>query len=435
MRQIKYHFWEEVDSNVYIHYNAFNNQFLLLNREKHDALELNDLSTIEKCMPELYQTLLNSQFIVSDEFDEYEITLYRKKRMLFDTSMYQIMVNTTLDCNLNCWYCYENRVKDSYLTDEVVDAIKKNIEYEYNVTHYSVLKISFFGGEPFLYFKGIQRILDFARDFCGREDLELITDFTTNATLITEEQIDYLKDFRCHFQVPIDGNREMHNRIKKDRLGMMDVYQKTMDALHLIDAKIPNRWVAVRINFDNRILRKIDDIINDIDFLDRRKGFVILKKVWQIPKEKVDTELLHATVQKFFDKKFLLDYYIMPKGDVCFAERCRMTLFNYDGKVFKCSTISSFDDSNALGKLDFTTGRVLWDVNKIAFLVKDMLPDNCAHCEWLPACLGPCNRQLMAHKGEQICTFDAMNMNRKEYLMYAFKFKLLQNELLGISND
>lgn len=50
-------------------------------------------------------------------------------------------------------------------------------------------------------------------------------------------------------------------------------------------------------------------------------------------------------------------------------------------------------------------------------------------CEWLPACFGPCNKQLLAHKGENICTFDAINMNRKEFLIYAFKFRLLQNEL------
>lgn len=38
----------------------------------------------------------------------------------------------------------------------------------------------------------------------------------------------------------------------------------------------------------------------------------------------------------------------------------------------------------------------------------------------------------MAHKGEQICTFDAMNLTRKEYLMYLFKNSILEKELTGI---
>ena len=33
------------------------------------------------------------------------------------------------------------------------------------------------------------------------------------------------------------------------------------------------------------------------------------------------------------------------------------------------------------------------------------------------------------HKGEHICTFDAINMDMKEFLVYLCKYNLLQNEL------
>lgn len=431
MKKIYYQFWEEINSTTYLHYNVIGDHFLLLNKEKHDLFETSEIIDLQKQIPSFYQLLVDNQFIISDEFDEYEVAAFTKKQMQFDSSMYQIMVNTTLDCNLNCWYCYENRVAGSFVKPDVIEAIKKNIEYEYNSTPFATLKCSFFGGEPFLYFEGIKEILLYAKEFCEQRQLELIADFTTNATLITEDHIDFLRDFQCHFQVPIDGNREIHNRIKKGKDTATDMYQKTMDALRLINSSIPKRWVALRVNFDNRILREIDDIISDIDFLDRKKGYVILKKVWQIPKDKVDVESLHAAIQKFFDKKFLVDYYIMPKGCVCYAERYRLTLFNYDGKIFKCSTLTSFDKENALGTLDFSTGQVRWNPHKIAYWMKDMIPQKCRECEWFPACLGPCNRQLMAHQEEEICTFDAINMNRKEFLMYIFKHRLLQKELMG----
>lgn len=35
----------------------------------------------------------------------------------------------------------------------------------------------------------------------------------------------------------------------------------------------------------------------------------------------------------------------------------------------------------------------------------------------------------MLHPGENICTFDAINMTLKEYLMYLFKCQLLKEEL------
>ena len=119
----------------------------------------------------------------------------------------------------------------------------------------------------------------------------------------------------------------------------------------------------------------------------------------------------------------------MPKGYLCFAERRRESLFNYDGRIFKCSTISSFDDQNTMGKLDFGTGKIQWDQPKITDWLSDIIQDNCKECKWFPACLGPCNKQLIAYKGKSICTFDSMNMNTREYLLYSFKYHLLKEKL------
>lgn len=434
MKKVYYQIWKEIKPNIYLHYNTFSNQFLLLNSKKHNQFCDLTCSDIEYEAPEFYKLLLDNQFIVSDDSNEQEIALYNRRNSQDSSSMYQVVINTTLDCNLNCWYCYENRVSGSILKEEVIEGIKKNIQFEYNQAPFNTLKMSFFGGEPFFNFDGIKKMLDYAKTFCKQKDLRLIADFTTNATLITKNEIDYLKNFECHFQITLDGDREIHNSIKRVKDKSFDTYQKTIDALRLIEENISTRWIALRINFDNRILQKIDGIIADIDFLNRQSSYVILKKVWQIPKDKVDIALLHSAIQKLFDKNFLVDYYVMPKGCVCFAERQRQVLFNYDGKVFKCSTISSFDDTNILGKLDFKTGSVQWDMTKMAYWNKDMQPSKCKECIWFPACLGPCNRQLLANKGVHICTFDSINLTDEEYLVYLFKYNLLRNQLYSRPN-
>lgn len=290
------------------------------------------------------------------------------------------------------------------------------------------MKLSFFGGEPFMYFEGIKLLLDYSELFCKEKGIELIADFTTNATLISLEQINYLKHFNCHFQITLDGARNTHNLIKIDKNTGIDTYLKTVQTLKIINSSIDNRWIAVRINFNNQTLRDIEDIINDIDFLSRRKSYIILKKVWQLKTANVDTGALKYAMQKLFDRKFLVDYYFMPKGCVCFAERKNQVLFNYDGTVFKCTTISNFNNENTLGVLDFDSGNIRWDDNKIKRWYEDMQPKYCKNCKWFPSCLGICNRQLMKHK-EKICTFDACNLTEKEYLMYLFKYNILQNEL------
>ena len=118
----------------------------------------------------------------------------------------------------------------------------------------------------------------------------------------------------------------------------------------------------------------------------------------------------------------------MPKGCVCFAERKNQVLFNYDGKIFKCTTISKFNDENALGKLDMISGKIHWNEEKMKSWYSDMQPSYCKTCKWFPACLGICNRQLLVNK-DKICTFDACNLTQKEYLMYLFKYNILKDEL------
>lgn len=118
-----------------------------------------------------------------------------------------------------------------------------------------------------------------------------------------------------------------------------------------------------------------------------------------------------------------------PRLALQFLKGKNQVLFNYDGKIFKCTTISSFDDNNALGQLNFSTGAIHWHKGKITDWYKELQPEYCKNCVWFPSCLGICNRQLLAHQGEHICTFDAFNLTRKEYLMYLFKYNILQNEI------
>lgn len=430
MRKNVYVIEEEINPNMGLCYNSFNNQFLLLNKEKFSLFKSEKYEQIKVEHEKLFHILVDNKFLVPDDYNEKDIALLRRLNLQMNSSCYHIMINTTLDCNLNCWYCYENKIKGSKLSKKVLSLIKKNIQVEYENSRFNTLKLSFFGGEPFMDFESIKNLLEFSDKFCNNANIELIADFTTNAILITEEYIDYLKKYRCHFQITLDGDRMIHNQIKKDKSGnCKDTYFAVLKVLHSIEEKIPRRWIAVRINFDNRTLSKINEIISDIDFLDRKSCYVILKKVWQIDKSTVDKNLLVNAINQFIEKKFLLDYYIMPKGSVCFAERLREVLFNFDGKVFKCSTISSFDNNNSLGKINEETGIVEWDEEKMSLWFKDLQPQYCKECKWFPVCLGICNKQILLHKNEKLCTFDAMNLDMKEYLIYSFKYHLLKQEL------
>jgi len=429
MKRSKYQISGRINKDVYVHYSCVSDRFLLLKENLHNLYEECFDEDLEGLPESLYDQLKENCFIVDSDLDEVAWAMNQRFAYADDTEMYQIVVNPTLDCNLSCWYCYENRIKDSKISTEVIEAIKKNIVLEFEKCKYSCLKLSFFGGEPLLQFGAIKNLLDFAKEFCEANSVQLIADFTTNATLITEDIVEYLSQFQSHFQITLDGDEEHHNVIKVDNQQGGNTYQRTIKALRLITEKIPMHYLAVRINFDNKTLNGIDRILKDIDFINRHKSFVILKKVWQLKTEDVDKQALLRAIQVVLDKGMLPDYYLMPKDSLCFAERKRQVLINYDGGVFKCTTLTSFTEDRSLGRLNLETGEITWNKDKTVDWFKDMQPQECKDCPWFPACFGSCNRQHMAHPGERLCTFDAFNLTQEEYLIYLFKYNYLLSEL------
>ena len=426
----KYLMAEEVQDGIFLLYSSFSNKFMLLPHKRYALLGCGSLSDLEQTDEDLFQALIENNYIIPSEVDETEAILKTKRDSIKDSEWYNVVVNTTLDCNLDCWYCYENKIKGSRLSLEVIANICKNISAHYQQNPYKTLKISFFGGEPFMNWRGMKEIIDYADTFCKDKEVSLILDFTTNATLINESIVKYLSNFTCYFQITLDGSEKTHNEIKKSISNShVNNYQKTLHSLRMIDSLIPRRLIAVRINFDSKTLTEIDEIIADISFIDRRNSYVIVKKVWQVGTEDVSKDSVLSVLQKLFDANFLPDYYVMPKGGVCFAQRKNQVLFNYDGGIFKCTTLCSFSEENSLGKYNSLSSMIDWDESQINSWLCDMHQKECIECKWFGCCLGPCNHQLMKHKNEFICTFDSMNLSQKEYLMYLFKYNILYNQL------
>lgn len=431
MKKSKYQLYTKIGENLFLYFNSFSSRYLLLDETKHGLYQSLSVVDIEKEYPALYSTLLQNQFIIPDDFDEQAIVEYKKLSVKMDTTMYHVVVNVTLDCNLKCWYCYETKLHNSNLRENVIEAIKLNIASRHRQVRFKTLKISFFGGEPFLNFKGIKEILDYAKEFCEKNDVILLADFTTNATVIKQEYIDYLKDYTCFFQITLDGNKDKHNEVK--HLKGIDTFRCTLNNIYRISRTIPKSYIWVRINYDGKTLERIDDIIHEINDLDRKRTFLILRRIWQTDSDVITYEQLTTAIQRILDHKFFVDCYALSRNSVCFAERMNQVLINFDGKIFKCSTLSSFDDKHAMGKLDLLNGEISWEMNKIAHIPRTMTNSRCSDCSLFPSCLGPCNKNLLKSP-DRSCILDEMNLSMQEFLMYNFKLNLLHENFDYLNN-
>ncbi len=412
-----------VTEDAYLYYNAFSDNYLLLNHRLHSIYQNNTPEKIKEINPSLYETLIQNRFIIEDNVDEFSITEYKKLQKKYDSTLYHIVINTTLDCNLKCWYCYESKIKDSILKEDIIDSIKKNIRLKFELAPYKELKISFFGGEPFLNFKCIQEVLDFAQEFTQKHKIDLVADFTTNATLITKEQLLYLSNFKCCFQITLDGYREKHNTIRFFKENKIGTYNDIIHNIHRIHNSIPESYIWIRINFDNQTLNHFSDILKDLEDLNRKKTFLILRRVWQLPKDSVGKDILLESLQNSLDAGFFIDYYTLSRNELCFAERENQVLINYDGRVFKCSTIECFDEKHSYGTLQ-PNGEISWNINALAQKVKYISGEECKNCKLYPACLGRCS-QKKSKKQAIECYLETTNLSIDEFIMYNYKLKNL----------
>lgn len=428
MKKIYYCHIEQVNENAYLYYNAFNNCYLILNALKNNIYQEKSPDEIREIDIVFYTLLVENGFFVEDVTDEVTIVDYKKMLTKMDTTLYHIVINTTLDCNLNCWYCYESKKVGSLLTDSVIDLIKKNIEEKYKTSPYKKLKISFFGGEPLMNFKAIEGVLSYASLFVKEKDVSLIADFTTNATLMTEEMIAFLKSYHCTFQITLDGYEEKHNKVRffQDKKG---TYETILNNVYKLQNGIPQSSVWIRINYDAQTLKYFSNIIDDLSGLSRKNTFIILRKIWQLDTDKIKKVDVLSAIKTAIDNNFFIDNYALPRTKLCFAERLNQVLFNYDGKVFKCSTLEDFDDANSEGKICNETGLIQWNLDKIAKKIMQTSPQKCLKCKIYPVCLGPCGTNVQKGDDNFRCMIDSTGLSISEFIMYNFKLTNLLNSL------
>ena len=206
----------------------------------------------------------------------------------------------------------------------------------------------------------------------------------------------------------------------------IDTFSLTLRNIRRIQQTIPQSHVSVRINFDGETLNGFDSILSDIRDLDRQRTKIIVKKVWQVDSEDVSKDLTFECLEKLFKNDFIADYY--SQGGTCFADRKNQVTINFDGNVFKCTTITHFDEPNALGHLDINSGMVIWDENKIKYLDNSTFPKTCVDCKVFPFCGGHCMKHI-SEGNDKGCFLRDLDMSVEEYAEIQFKINVIKSKV------
>lgn len=390
-----------------IGYNCLSENYMLFSDVLYEmfksCVQTDSYEELELIHKEFYDELVKNRFILSDNIDEVDEVIKISRAIDSDESIYQIHINPTMNCNFKCWYCYETHIKDSKIEGELIGTINKVIDKISLNKELKEIHLSWFGGEPLLYFDNvIAPIQKYIFNKAKAKELRFSASITTNGLLVNEKVIDFCRKYSLNaFQITLDGNEEMHDKVRYISKSKGS-YRKIVNNIRKLAEN--NVRVNVRINCSPNTLSGLKEIIEDFKlFTEQEKANISFdfQKVWQ--DEALMTEDLLNPFRFYFRSfgfKVRGGIYDTMKYS-CYADKKNQLLINYNGDVFKC-TARDFKKNNREGTLS-VEGDILWNENFEKRLSAKFKNKPCLDCKILPFCGGGCSQVAIENENNDYC--------------------------------
>ena len=128
-----------------------------------------------------------------------------------------MMLDVTLNCNLNCSYCFKKKENRDMPLRVAQDAIVWLI---YASGQEKEISVQFMGGEPLLRLEMMKELIPFAQTRAKAHGKKVNLSVTTNTTLVTESIVQYACESGLKFHLSVDGIPEIQNNNRPLASGM-----------------------------------------------------------------------------------------------------------------------------------------------------------------------------------------------------------------------
>lgn len=201
-------------------------------------------SISEETDNELKLTKENPQLPLSQDLE-----ILKKKKL---DPIVNMALLVTQSCNLRCIYCYGDggeygtggSMEDKTAFKAIDWLIKQSGEAK-------KLNIIFFGGEPFLNFELMKKVVNYANKSVAKVGKRIGYSVTTNGTLLDDDKISFIKENEIKIIVSIDGPKEIQDK-QRPFAGGKGSYDVIMPKiLNLIKAVPDTRAHAVLTDDEN----------------------------------------------------------------------------------------------------------------------------------------------------------------------------------------
>lgn len=191
-----------------------------------------------------------------------------------------LVLNVSSKCNLSCTYCYEygedkiegEARKPGKASSRMTPQLARD-SVDFLMEHSAARKdvsITFFGGESLLGFEAIRAATLYANERAAECGKRIGYALTTNATLLSDEVIDFLVEQRFGVNISIDGAKDDHDRHRSFKSGGGS-YEVIVPRIRKLLAK--NRPGGRPIGARITLTRGADDIARTFEHLVGEIGF------------------------------------------------------------------------------------------------------------------------------------------------------------------
>ncbi|MCL2052182.1 MAG: Cys-rich peptide radical SAM maturase CcpM [Lachnospiraceae bacterium] len=379
--------------NANYFFDANKDEMISVNEESFrylSCLQADENTEIGVMPPELLE--LKEQGYLKTESNIKEISHAYNEYLEFflDRKLAMLTLQLTQDCNLRCKYCIYSEEHSSRQRSHSIKSIsweiaKKAVDFflAHSIDNPEV-NIGFYGGEPLLEFSLLKRIIEYAKEcFAGRK---LTFNMTTNATLLTDEMILYLKEQDVTMMISLDGPKEINdlNRIFIDGSGTFDTVSERVSRIKEICPDYAEKLMISMVMDPENDFDCINAInIDGSEFNKLTISPTLVEREYGEENPQFSSNYVWKTEYQFF-LAMLSHYGRYPKEDVSpiadsrlarsldeYTRTCsgsflretdvpsgpcipgQMRLFvNVDGLLFPCERVSEKSQAMCIGSLD-----------------------------------------------------------------------------------
>ena len=429
----KYNYFINYGSDI-ICLNGISHKVFLVNKKSYDYIIqlIENKNGEQEKDPEITELLATMHFLVENNYDEINYFLKRKHEDMH-SSLFHLILNPTQDCIFRCWYCYETH-RHGKMSLDLMNRIKKLSINTLKKNDINEFMLSWFGGEPLMYFDSIVYPLSvFIKNEAERLGKEFKCNMTTNGFLLSKKIIEKCGEISLNsLQVTIDGDESQHNRTRN--CNGKGSFKTIIENCICYCSYSKKNKLVLRINYTDEIIKTdFSKVLECIPMVIRPQIEILFKRVWQTysDKEKKTPDGLLENMAKLHQMNFKMadrfDFQFI-KGCICYADRVNYANINFDGKVYRCTAMDY--NHNSFGSLN-EEGEIVWDNSKLHDIDAKpyILDTKCMECNLLPLCGGPCfmRKYQFITENTDYCKKDILDTGLEEFVIN-FYLKSIQSK-------